>query len=225
MFFQLLSYFGIVAGFVSVTLAIASGLYYLSELVEEHTEFTKRILKRSILAIIIIYILLWLFDSFPFKLTIFSLFTYYIYYQNLKHFPYIKLSGSTFIGSCILVILNHYLWFKHFANPYLPSIEERLKADYKPPHVATFAEIASFFGICVWFVPFALFISLSASENYLPSNLADVNRINGIDDNNEKRKNKGVGLVKLVIGFCLQKYYEIGRTLGYELDPNHGRII
>ena len=33
----------------------------------------------------------------------------------------------------------------------------------------TFAEIASYFGICVWLVPFALFVSLSASENVLPS--------------------------------------------------------
>lgn len=33
----------------------------------------------------------------------------------------------------------------------------------------SFTEIASFFGLCVWLVPFALFVSLSASENVLPS--------------------------------------------------------
>ena len=33
----------------------------------------------------------------------------------------------------------------------------------------TFTEIASFFGICVWLVPFSLFVSLSAGENVLPS--------------------------------------------------------
>src|SRR4051812_34135516 len=33
----------------------------------------------------------------------------------------------------------------------------------------TFAEIASYFGLCVWLVPFALFVSLSAGENVLPS--------------------------------------------------------
>lgn len=33
----------------------------------------------------------------------------------------------------------------------------------------TFTEVASFFGLCVWLVPFSLFISLSASENVLPS--------------------------------------------------------
>ena len=33
----------------------------------------------------------------------------------------------------------------------------------------TFTEIASYFGLCVWLVPFALFVSLSAGENVLPS--------------------------------------------------------
>jgi hypothetical protein len=33
----------------------------------------------------------------------------------------------------------------------------------------SFTEIASYFGLCVWLVPFALFVSLSAGENVLPS--------------------------------------------------------
>lgn len=33
----------------------------------------------------------------------------------------------------------------------------------------SFTEIASFFGLNVWLVPFALFVSLSAGENVLPS--------------------------------------------------------
>jgi len=30
-------------------------------------------------------------------------------------------------------------------------------------------DIAAFFGICVWFVPLFLFLSLSANDNALPS--------------------------------------------------------
>lgn len=33
----------------------------------------------------------------------------------------------------------------------------------------TFTEVASYFGLCVWLVPFALFVSLSAGDNVLPS--------------------------------------------------------
>jgi hypothetical protein len=69
-----------------------------------------------------------------------------------------------------LVILNHYLWFNHFShlsssatNPYgYPYSDE---GSSNP----TFSEIASFFGLCVWLTPFALFVSLSAGENVLPS--------------------------------------------------------
>ena len=38
-----------------------------------------------------------------------------------------------------------------------------------PDDVPSFTEIASYFGICVWLVPFALFVSLSASDNVLPT--------------------------------------------------------
>ena len=38
-----------------------------------------------------------------------------------------------------------------------------------PQDIPTFTEIASFFGLCVWLIPFALFVSLSAGENVLPS--------------------------------------------------------
>lgn len=65
-----------------------------------------------------------------------------------------------------LVILNHYLWFRHFSTPpphssYNPYVRD--------PSIPTFTEIASYFGLCVWLVPFALFVSLSAGENVLPS--------------------------------------------------------
>ena len=40
---------------------------------------------------------------------------------------------------------------------------------YDPSSLPTFTEIASYFGICVWLVPFSLFVSLSASDNVLPT--------------------------------------------------------
>lgn len=68
----------------------------------------------------------------------------------------------------MLVLTNHYLWFRHFSTPpartnYYPYNTSR---DYSIP---TFTEIASYFGLCVWLVPFSLFVSLSAGENVLPS--------------------------------------------------------
>ncbi|OZJ06044.1 hypothetical protein BZG36_01146 [Bifiguratus adelaidae] len=71
---------------------------------------------------------------------------------NLKTFPFISLTSPPFLASCVLVLLNHYLWFTYFSSHYEP-----------------FMDIASFFGIMVWLVPFAYFISLSANDAVLPT--------------------------------------------------------
>jgi hypothetical protein len=214
MFLQLLSYVGIVLGFVFLTLAIASGLYYVSELVEEHTVPTKKFLARSIYAIVGLHVLLLLFDGFPWLLTIFSIFTYWVYYQNLKMFPVIDLKGPVFVSSCVLVVLNHYFWFQHFSSVQSSS-PRQFPRDASTKGPSSFAEVASFFGICIWFVPFALFVSLSASDNVLPT--SDYKKTD------EKRRNQG--LAKVIIGALRDSIYKVSRAFGYELDPNHGRII
>ncbi|KAK6197586.1 transmembrane adaptor Erv26 [Scheffersomyces amazonensis] len=216
MFLQLLSYVGVVIGFIFLVLSIASGLYYISELVEEHSEPTKRFLKRIIYGIIVTFGLLWLFDGFPLLLTIFSIFSYYIYLQNLHKFPYVDLISPTFLASCVLVLANHFLWFNHFHNPYIPPLDVRLSPNYQPPRIPSFVEVCSFFGLLVWFIPFALFVSLSAHDNLLPHH---------IDSEVAKDKKKNNGLAKVVVGNIREYIYAISRRLGYELDPNHGHII
>jgi hypothetical protein len=68
----------------------------------------------------------------------------------------------------VLVLVNHWLWFRHFQRP---AADSRYQY-YPPPDSAslpTFSEVAGFFGLAVWLVPFALFVALSAGENVLPS--------------------------------------------------------
>lgn len=215
MFLQLLSYVGTVVGFLFLVLSIALGLYYLSELVEEHTEPTKRFLKRYIYGVMVLLLLLLIFDSFPFKLTVFLIITYYIYLQNLQKFPYVQFTSPIFLVSCGLVIANHFLWYDHFHNPQIPSLEQRLLPNYEPPRIPLFVEVCSFFGLCVWFIPFALFVSLSANDNLLPHHV----------EATEGSKTKKVGLAKYVVGTARDHIYTISRKLGYELDPNYGTIV
>lgn len=66
--------------------------------------------------------------------------------------------------SIVLVFVDHFLWFNYFTKHYRP-----------------FMDIASFFGLCVWLVPFAYFISLSANDNALPTNSGKLHRISWID--------------------------------------------
>ena len=113
----LVGYLGVLIGFSFLTLAIgkppaqdpfakpfltrtASGLYYLSELVEEHTVLTRRILTRLIYAIIGIQALLGLVDRFPLWLSALSITSHVVYLGNLRHFPIVKLSDPVFILSC-----------------------------------------------------------------------------------------------------------------------------
>lgn len=224
MILKLLSYVGIVFGFVFLTLAIAAGLYYISELVEEHSTPTKRFLKRSIYVILGIYVLLWVFDGFPFLLTAFSMATYYVYLQNLTKFPYINLTGPVFISSCVLVVINHILWFRHFNSLTVAPPQMRMDSGFTPNKVPSFAEVASFFGICVWFIPFALFVSLSASDNLLPTMTNELNE-NGQGYDSDNKGKRTQGLAKVVVGRLREQLYAFTRAFGYELDPNHGRII
>ncbi|KAF1995198.1 DUF396-domain-containing protein [Amniculicola lignicola CBS 123094] len=164
----LLGYVGVILGFAFLTLAIASGLYYLSELVEEHTVLAKKLLTRLIYGIIALQLVLCVVDGFPLMLSGLSIISHLIYAQNLRRFPIVKLTDPLFLASCTLVLTNHYLWFRHFSAP--PTYSHNSSYPYtRDPSIPTFTEIASYFGLCVWLVPFALFVSLSAGENVLPS--------------------------------------------------------
>ncbi|KAG4101121.1 DUF396-domain-containing protein [Neocallimastix lanati (nom. inval.)] len=151
MIFTLIKYSGYLLAFLFVILSLACTLYYLAELVEENTVMTRKVIKYSIWTVMIIYILLWLFDELPFFRVIFSIFCHLTYSILLDNFPDIQISSPSFILSCILVIVDHFVWFNYFTRNYFP-----------------FDEIVCFFAICVWAVPFELFISLSANDNTLP---------------------------------------------------------
>jgi hypothetical protein len=82
------------------TPSVASGLYYLSELVEEHTVFAKKLLSRLIFAVISILSFLLVVDGFPILISALSIASHVVYYQNLRRFPIVKLTDPVFITSC-----------------------------------------------------------------------------------------------------------------------------
>ncbi|KAL6904202.1 DUF396 domain-containing protein [Trichoderma evansii] len=185
----LLGYVGAIIGFCFLTLSIASGLYYLSELVEEHTVLAKRLLTRLIQIIIGVQVAL-LIDGFPFWATVLGIVCHVVYLGNLRKFPYVQLTDPLFLLSCVLVLLDHYVWFRFFSNH-----QERAYARssyYEHIDVPSFTMIASYFGICVWLIPFALFVSLSAGDNVLPT--MGTEPVRGVDG-----KNKPQGLVKALV--------------------------
>jgi len=78
-----------------------------------------------------------------------------------------------------------------------------------PDDVPSFTEIASYFGLCVWLVPFALFVSLSASDNVLPT-MGSEEPTAG-DSNKSKR---GQSMIKAVVDNVLATIGGVGAMAG-----------
>ncbi|KAF5393104.1 hypothetical protein D9757_001349 [Collybiopsis confluens] len=169
-----LSYVGIVVAFAFVTLSLASGLLYISELIEEHSKLAKIVGQRGIYIIIGLHAVLYITESLPLKETLFSIFCHFVYLRNFSHtWPVISLTSISFIASCALVIVDHFLWFFYFAHLNQQARHQRFytgKPSIRPP---SFPEVATFFGTCVWLGPLFLFLSLSANDNALPLRSAE----------------------------------------------------
>ncbi|XP_033123834.1 protein TEX261-like [Anneissia japonica] len=142
-----------------VTLALAAGLYYLAELVEEYTVMAKKVIKWLIISTVCVYIGLILFEDMPKSLTLTGFASTCFYSLLLSNFPYIEVMSPVFIISCIMLFANHYIAFQHFTEEWYP-----------------FAEVLAYFTICLWLVPFAFFVSLSANDNVLPTTATTVGR-------------------------------------------------
>jgi hypothetical protein len=221
----LVGYAGALVGFCFLTMAIASGLYYLSELVEEHTVLAKRLLTRTIYTIIGVQVTLWLIDGFPFWPTLLGIGTHLVYLGNMRRFPFVKLSDPLFLTSIGMLCYPDVTAFSFAGHP---SLEQMLtlapQCSYsstttsgsvtfptpKPaPTISTpsFTMIASYFGLCVWLIPFALFVSLSAGDNVLPTIGTEPAR--GFDG-----KPKPQGMVKAVVDYVRSLIGELAGSEG-----------
>jgi len=119
---------------------------------------------------------LFVFDSLPFWYIVFGIVCHLVYLQHFsKSWPFISLTSPTFILSCVLVVVDHFIWFFYFAGVAQEAKKYRAAryrysaqtSAYK--EAPTFLDVATFFAICVWFIPLFLFLSLSANDNVIPS--------------------------------------------------------
>lgn len=111
--------------------------------------------------------------------------------------------------AAVLVLVNHYFWFQHFSEAQHRSYS-RMSSMYDQPDVPSFTEIASYFGLCVWLIPFALFVSLSASDNVLPT-IGTEQPSRDVDG-----KNRRQGMVKLIVDNVLSAIGEVTRMAGWK---------
>jgi len=181
-FLYALSWVSTVLQVCFVTMAIAAGLYYLAELVEEYTVLTAKIIRWMVIFTLLTYIGLFLFENLPIAMICCGILAQVTHLALLTSFPFFSSTSPSFLASMLLVLVNHYFAFSYFGENYYP-----------------FSEVMAYFTICQWLVPFCFFVSLSANENVLPT-LAERTPLlsPGEDDvvsNYFKKKQKGVGLL------------------------------
>ncbi|ODN06218.1 hypothetical protein Ocin01_00456 [Orchesella cincta] len=187
-FLLCLSYVSVIFQFCFVSLAVASGLYYLAELVEEFVSTAAKIVKTLILITIGIYVGFLLFEDFPLLMTVCGLVAQIAHLYMMKTFPYFILSSPAFILMVTFLIINHYLAFTYFSSHYYP-----------------FIEVMAYFTLCLWLVPFAFFVSLSANDLVLPTTSPmDRPKFSQVDNdafsNYIKTKGKRLGLLAFLNG-------------------------
>lgn len=137
---------------VFFAVCLATGLYYIAELVEEHTRITKRVISLIIKVVIGIHVALLVVDQLPLLAVGTGVASHALYLRLLQTFPYISLSSPEFLGSIGMLVASHVVWIRFFLSSAVVSLEWAL----------------GFLLIMLWLVPFAFFISLAANESVLP---------------------------------------------------------
>ncbi|ESN90709.1 hypothetical protein HELRODRAFT_166413 [Helobdella robusta] len=179
-FMYAISWAGFLVQLTVITLSIAAGLFYLAELVEEFTVISGKIIRYINYCTALLMVCHIFFEELPTSLLVSCLLSNLMYHLVLQTFPFIQLSSPWFILSFGLLIVEHYLAFSHFTD-----------------HQYTFSEVLGFFTINLWLVPLALFVSLSASDNVLPTSITPerIDNDSDIVTSYFQRKGKKYGLL------------------------------
>ncbi|XP_053213110.1 protein TEX261-like [Panonychus citri] len=151
-FMAILSWLAIIVQVSFIIMSLAAGLYYLTELVEEYTVIASKVIRVIIFITIAIYLCLIIFENLPLGLLLSGIISQLVHLCILKNFPFFTFTSVPFISGIILLFVNHYLAFTFFADGIYPL-----------------SQVLGFFTLCLWIVPFAFFISLSANDNILPT--------------------------------------------------------
>ncbi|KAL3146407.1 hypothetical protein ABBQ32_003089 [Trebouxia sp. C0010 RCD-2024] len=137
---------------VFLSVCLATGLYYLAELVEEYTKLAKRIITYSTQGVLILHLLVLVIDRLPLKCVAAGVAAHLCYLGQLKRYPFMQLWSPVTAGSIGFLILSNVLWGMHFWRDSWQSLEY----------------IFGFLFLTTWIVPFSLFLSVTANESVLP---------------------------------------------------------
>eukprot|EP00850_Spirogloea_muscicola_P000626 SM000002S05706 [mRNA] locus=s2:1727395:1729066:+ [translate_table: standard] len=139
------AYFGGYLFLVFIAICLATGLYYIAELVEELLQ-----------AIVALHLLLWVVDRLPTLCVAAGVGAHAAYYRLLRTFPYTSLTSTEFLTAIAMLVVSQGAWARYF-------LRDARAAAVLPEHVLGFLLVTS------WTVPFAFFVSLAATDEGLPT--------------------------------------------------------
>ncbi|BFG05846.1 protein TEX261 [Drosophila madeirensis] len=128
---------------------------------------------------IFVYIMLMVFEDLPWSMLLCGFVAQGFHLSIMGGFPFIRLLSVPFLGTLVMLVVNHLLAFQYFTTVYVP-----------------FTQVLAYFTICMWIVPFALFVSLSANDSVLPTVNEQSRRSPDVVSNYFSR-NKKQGLLSL----------------------------
>lgn len=147
----------LLGGTMAALFAVASltcGLLYASELIEEHSVLTGRVLLWTVRVVIGLHVVLMLDGVFPISSLACGIGCHGTYYLLLGDYPNIDPSSPVAIFAFIAFIVDHYVWFGNVAEA---------------ARVFSFFNLIGAFVVFVWLVPVGCFLSLSVNDLTLPT--------------------------------------------------------
>lgn len=143
-------YLGFYLVIVFLSLSVATGLYYLAELIEEFTITTKKLITLAVKAELALHALL-LIDRLPVLCLGLGVASHLCYNRLLARFPYISLTSQDALLSMVGLVASTAAWGNHF-----------WKRHY------TVEYIVAFLVVTTWLVPFIYFLSMAGDQAVLP---------------------------------------------------------
>ena len=116
------------------------------------------ILKRYTLpAVVSVHIILWV-DGLPTFEIFLGLLAHACYWKLLESYPILTIKSYEAPMSIFMFLISHYFWFTYFSEPNVYGMPGR-----------DILHIVGFFVVLVWTIPMGLFVTLTISDNVLPS--------------------------------------------------------
>ena len=158
--------------FIPRCISDTKSLYLAAELAEEAITPIRKILQKSLVVMVVLYLLLWI-DGVPSLNILVGIAAHLSFIPILKNFPYVHTMSPTTWIPLGLLLINHFVWFRYFIELKQESMSKSYYSSYNNKGDEegdySFTSIAGFLFLFVWMIPLGFFITVMDIEEALPS--------------------------------------------------------